>query len=519
MSSRDEMQKLIDSVEAVRARGSERSGAPGRGALGRLHVRKRLSLLLDEGRLYEVGTFVTPEDDPHDPAGRAPADGVVTGTGTIAGRPVSVVGNDFSVMGGSMGTAGGRKVEHQAQTALREGHPLVMLFESGGHRIQEALDSRHFAFGGDVAFQLRTLCAMSGWAPMVALILGSNFAGPSNYAAFADIVIMVRGSSLMGIAGPALVRLATGEELSKEDLGSPELQADQLGMADFVCDTEEEALELARTVLSYLPQNARETPPVVESREPTTADQLLDLVPTSLRRAYDMRKVLRAIVDEDSFLEVRKSHARNLLTGFARLAGRPVGIVANQPLRMAGCLTADACEKGAHFVSMCDAFGIPLVYFIDTPGLLVGMSAERSGLLRRSAKMIFALGQATVPRFSVVVRKGYGIAYQTMSGGRDFGNDLSLVWPTAEVCGMQIEGAVDIVHRREIDGAEDPTAKRDEIIAEYRARVGPLQAVGGFGIDELVDPRETRGRLIEAMTRARERDLHEPPRRHAIAPI
>ncbi|ASW55643.1 hypothetical protein CIK06_17835 [Plantactinospora sp. KBS50] len=512
------MRALIDEVEALRVRNAGRAAAAGPGAPGRLHARNRVSALLDEGRLYEVGTFVTPEDDPYDPAGRAPADGVLTGTGRVDGRPVSVVASDFSVMGGSMGTAGGRKIEHQAQTALREGHPLVMLLESGGHRIQEALDSRHFAFGGDVAFQLRTLCSLSGWAPMVALILGSNFAGPSNYAAFADIVIMVRDSA-MGIAGPALVRLATGEELTKEDLGAPEFQADQLGMADFVCETEEEAIELARTVLSYLPQNAGAAPPVVRSREPSTADRLLDLVPTSLRQAYDMRRVLRAIVDEDSFLEVRRNHARNLLTGFARLDGRPVGVIANQPMQMAGCLTADACEKGAHFVSMCDAYGIPLLYFIDTPGLLVGLSAERTGLLRRSAKMIFALGQATVPRFSVIVRKAYGIAYQTMSGGRDFGNDLSLLWPTAEVCGMQIEGAVDIVHRREIDAAEDPEARRAEIIAEYRARVGPVQAAGGFGVDELIDPRDTRGRLIEAMSRARERDLHEPPRRHAIAPI
>jgi acetyl-CoA carboxylase carboxyltransferase component len=514
------MQNLIDNLQARRGGPdvTRAGGEPGP-RTGRLTVRERVARLLDDGRLFEVGSMVTPEDNPHDPECTAPADGVVTGTGTIHGRPVSVVANDFAVMGGSMGTAGGRKVEHQAQTALREGHPLVMVFESGGHRIQEALDSRHFAFGGDVAFQLKTLCALSGWAPMVALILGSNFAGPANYAAFADIVIMVRDTSVMGIAGPALVRQATGEALTKEQLGAPEFQADKLGMADFVCDTEAEALELARTVLAYLPQNSAEPPPAAPAREPSGAADLLDLVPANLRRAYDVRPVVRSILDEDSFLEIKQGFARNLVTGFARLGGRPVGVVANQPLRLAGCLDADACEKGAHFVSMCDAYGLPLVYFIDTPGLLVGMSAERTGLLRRSAKMIFALGQATVPRFSVVMRKGYGIAYQTMSGGRDFGNDLSLIWPTAEICGMQIEGAVDIIHRREIDSSADPAAARSGLIAGYRARVGPAQAASGFGVDELIDPRDTRGRLIEALSRARRRDLHEPPRRHAIAPI
>lgn len=522
MNERESMHDLLKRIEAAREparNGQARPRGEGGDGSARPDVRERVVRLLDDGRLFEVGSLVTPEDDPRDSDRRAPADGVVTGTGAVHGRPVSVVANDFSVMGGSMGTAGGRKVEHQAQTALREGHPLVILFESGGHRIQEALDSRHFAFGGDVGFQLSTLCRLSGWSPVVAVMLGSNFAGPSNYAAFADIVIMVRETSVMGIAGPALVRLATGEQLTKEELGAPELQADQLGMADFVCDTEAEAVALGRRVLSYLPQNAQEAPPLAEPREPEGAQRLLDLVPTNLRRAYDIRNVLRAILDEGSLLEVKERFAPNLVTGFARLGGRAVGVLANQPIHLAGCLDAAACEKGAHFVSLCDAFGLPLVYFIDGPGLLVGMKAERSGLLRRSAKMIFALGQATVPRFSVVVRKAYGIAYQTMSGGRDFGNDLSLIWPTAEICGIQVEGAVDIIHRREIDESEDPDATRRQLIAGYRERVGPLQAASGFGVDELVDPRDTRPRLLEALARARPRDLCEPPRRHPIAPI
>ena len=522
MSTEDAMRVLIEEIESKRRLNlinHPNSTKQNRHNLSKLHVRERISLLLDNSQFFEIGSLVTPEDNPKDPDHKSPADGVVTGTGRINNRPVSIVGNDFSVMGGSMGTAGGRKVEHQAQTALREGHPLIMLFESGGHRIQEALDSRHFSFGGDVGFQLKTLCALSGWTPTIALMLGSNFAGPSNYAAFADVVIMIRNSSVMGIAGPALVRLATGEELSKEDLGSAELQADQLGMADFVCDSEEEALALTRDILAYLPQNSAESAPITANAEPLTASELLSLVPTSLRRGYDIKPVLKAIVDEDSFLEFKSGFAKNLVIGFARLNGRPVGVLANQPMHLAGSLDADACEKGAHFVTMCDAYGLPLVYFIDTPGLLVGMSAERSGLLRRSAKMIFALGQATVPRFSVIVRKAYGIAYQTMSGGRDFGNDLSLLWPTAEICGMQIEGAVDIIYRREIESAPIPEARRMEIIGEFRDRVSPIQAAGGFGVDELINPRDTRERLIEALSRAKERDLHEPPRKHPIFPI
>lgn len=521
MSNREEMLALIAMVEEARdQRTAVREGSTHAGESdARLHARERIARLVDGRRFVEVGSLVTPEDDPRDPGNRVPADGVITGTGQIHGRPVSVVANDFSVMGGSMATAGGRKVERQAQTALREGHPLVMLFESGGHRIQEALDSRHFAFGGDVAFQLKTLCALSGWVPTIAVMFGSNFAGPSNFAAFADFVIMVRGTSAMGIAGPALVRLATGEELSTTELGSSEFQADQLGMAHFVVDTEEEALDLVRLLLAYLPQNAQMKPEQTESLDPVSAEQLLDFVPTSMRRAYDIRPVIGAIVDEGSVLEVQAGFAKNLVTAFARLGGSTVGVLANQPMHLAGSLDADACEKGAHFVSVCDAYGIPLVYLIDTPGLLVGMTAERSGLLRRSAKMIAALGNATVPRMSIVIRKAYGIAYQTMSGGRDFGNDLSLLWPTAEVCGMQIEGAVDIIYRRVIDGDGAPAERRASLIAEFRERVGPLQAASGFGIDELIDPRDTRSRLLEALERSRERNLGHPPKRHSIPPI
>lgn len=491
-------------------------------ALGKLTVRERVTNLIDAGSFHEVGTFVTPEGEPGDDARRrAPRDGVLTGTALVDGRPVSVVGNDFTVMGGSMGTAGGRKVELQAQTALRDGHPLVMLFDSGGHRIQEALDSRHFSFGGDVAFQLSTLCRMSGWSPMIAVMMGAGFAGPSNYAAFADIVIMVRNTSTMGIAGPALVRMATGEDVTKEDLGSAELQAEQVGMADFVCENDAEAMKLVRTLLGYFPQNAQELPPRTDALEPSTgADELLDIVPTNLRRAYDVRRVIDGIVDGGSFLEVKESYAKNLVTGFARIDGRPVGVVANQPVHLAGCLTSGACEKGAHFVTMCDAFGLPLVYLVDTPGLLVGSDSERSGLLRRSAKMIFALGQATVPRYSVIIRKAYGIAYQTMSGGRDFGNDLSLVWPSAEVCGMQIEGAVDVVHSRELEAADDRDALHAKLVENYRDRVSPYKAASGFGVDELIDPRETRARLIEALSRApRRRRNNEPPKHHSIAPL
>jgi acetyl-CoA carboxylase carboxyltransferase component len=519
---------LLEGVEAQRAAiyddGRPEAVAKQHG-LGKLTARERIDRLVDTGSFIEVGVFTEPAHETEFTRNVvAPADGVVTGSATIARRPVGLTVGDFTVLGGSMGLIGGLKIEQIGQQCMQDGHPLVMLFDGGGHRIQEALDSRHFSFGSSISLRWSTMSALSGWVPMVAAILGPGFAGPANYAAMSDLVVVVREIGTMGIAGPALVKIALGEDVTKESIGSADLQANDYGVVDLAVDSEEEALAAIERFLSYLPSNAGELPPIIEVGADDATDrrdeELLDLVPANTRRAYDVRRVLELVADRDSVFELKPGYARNIVTAFARLGGRPVGVIANQPMHRAGTIDTPACEKGAHFVSLCDAFGLPLVYFIDTPGILIGSAAEQSGLIRRHARMMYELGHATVPRLTVVLRKGYGVAYVMMNGGREFAPDLNIIWPTAEICGMQIEGAVDVVYRREVTQAEDPAAKRQELIDGFRAQVGPVQAASGFGVDDIVDPRDTRARLIHALERAapRRRPTH-PPKRHGISPI
>lgn len=490
-------------------------------ALGKLSARERIAGLVDGGSFREFGALVEPAPA-HDEseAVAAPVDGVVTGAGRIEGRPVMLCSFDFTVVGGSNGKVGGLKMQRMMTQALDHGLPFVMLFDGGGHRIQEGLDSRHFAFGSN-SFQIQA--QLSGWVPMVAAIMGPGFAGPSNYAALADFVVMVRGTSTMGIAGPALVKAAIGEEISKDELGGAEIQADRHGIADLAVDDDKAALAAIRRFLGYFPCNAGEAPPVASSADPVERreEKLLEVVPENPRRAYDVRRVVAAVMDRDSLLELKPGYARNIVTSLARLDGRPVGVIANQALHLGGALDSAACEKAAHFVSLCDAFGLPLIYFIDMPGFLVGSAAERSGLARRSGRLIYELGHATVPRLSVVLRKGYGLGYIAMCGGRSFDADLCIAWPTAEICAMSVGGAVDVAYRSQIRAASDPEAKRAELITRFRNQLGALRAAEGFGIDDVIDPRDTRPVLIDALRRAaprRRRDL-SPPKRHGISPI
>jgi propionyl-CoA carboxylase beta chain len=493
--------------------------------LGKQTARERISGFADDGSFVEFGRLVQPAKETELSKDiDAPADGVITGTARVEGRPVGLMVSDFTVAGGSMATTGGLKCERVGRQCLEHGYPLVMLFDGGGHRIQEALDSRHFSFGATVCMRYSTQSELSGWVPQATAILGPGFAGPANYAALSDFVVIVREIGTMGIAGPALVEIAIGEQTTKEELGGADMAAGTYGVADLAVNTEEEAFEAVQRFLSYLPSNAGELPPRAEpgpdDAKDRRDDKLLDLVPANTRVAYDVRKVIAAMADRDSVFELKPRYAKNIVTAFARFGGRPVGVIANQPMVRAGTIDVPATEKASHFVSMCDAFGVPLLYLIDTPGIMVGTAAEHSGLIRRHAKMMWELGHATVPRFTVVLRKGYGIAYVMMNGGREFDPDLSLIWPTAEICGMQIEGAVDVAHRREVAAAEDPEAKREELIAAYRAQVGPLQAAAGFGVDEIVDPRDTRFRIIDALqTCAPRRRSTHPPKYHGISPI
>jgi acetyl-CoA carboxylase carboxyltransferase component len=488
-------------------------------ALGKLTARERIARLLDDGSFRELGGLVQPSRATPDTADVvAPADGVVTGTGRIDGRPAVVMASDFTVLGGSNGTVGELKVERCARLALDHGLPFVMLLDGGGHRIQEGLDSRHFAWGHTL---FGVLGALSGWAPVVAAIMGPGFAGPSNFASLADFVVMVRETATMGVAGPALVKAGTGEEVDAQTLGGPREQAHRNGIADLVADDEDACLHALRTYLSFLPSNAREAPPRTEPREPPAevAASIGDVVPFDTRRAYDVRAVIAGLVDGAETLEVKPRFARNIVTTLARIDGRPVGIVANQAAHLAGTLDTPACEKAAHFISVCDAFGLPLVFLVDVPGFKVGLSAERSGLARRAGKLLYELAQATVPRFTVVLRKGYGLAYIAMCGGRSFGADLSVAWPQAEISAMTVEGAVDVAYRRKVTAAPDPEAYRRELIERFRGQLGAARAAEAFGIDDVIAPAETRPALIDALGRCTERRAVASRRYHGITPI
>jgi acetyl-CoA carboxylase carboxyltransferase component len=492
---------------------------------GKLTARERVEYFCDEGSFDEIGQLAAPamatpemfdwsrED--------APADGVVVGIGEVDDRTIGIAATDFTVKGGSIGHTTGEKIHRVMDIACRQGFPVVMLWEGGGHRIQEGLDARPFAHGDNGTFDLQA--KMSGWVPMVSAMMGPGFAGPTNYAAMCDFVPMVEGSTL-GIAGPKLVKAALGHDLDMESYGSPHFHTVETGMADLTCADDEECLDTIQQFLSYLPSNAKNEPPKVDDFDgpyKNEVEELLDVVPAEPKKGYDVHDVITGIVDQDSFFELKPRYARNIVTGFARLRGRSIGIVANNPRIMAGTLDVPASDKGSHFISMCDAFNIPLVFLTDIPGVLPGPDSEREGIARHSGKFVYEIGRATVPTVNVVLRRGYGIGYLCMAGGRSTDNELTVVWPTAEIAAMSIEGAVDIVYREQINNASDPEAKREELIEKFTDRTGAIRAAEGMGIDAVIDPRETRERVARALERSESNPNPEdlPPKHHSINPI
>ncbi len=514
---------LLSKIEAARRKVLD-EGRPDAVAKRRsfemMTARERVAVLADESSFREFGSLVEPHRD--NELNRdldAPADGIITGTGKIEGRYANIVAHDYTVYGGSSGKVGGLKLARAVQRSIDRGMPLVMLLEGGGHRIQDGKNAAHFA-GASPVFQ--NMAGTSGWIPTVAAMMGQGFAGPTNYSALSDFVVMVGGKATMGMAGPALVKAGTGVEISKEDLGGAKRQAAQQGIADLAVDSEEECLAMARKFLSYLPSNARAPLPITTCGDPIDRrdDSLFDLVPADSRKVYDVRKVIGVLADKGSVFELKPDFARNIVTAFMRLNGRPVGVVANQTLRKGGILDTPSCEKAAHFIAMCDTFGLPLVFLIDVPGFSIGPSAEESGLGRRSGRLFYELGIATVPRVSVVLRKGYGGGYFAMAGGRSFEADAAYAWPTAEICAMSIEGAVDVAFRRDYQDADDPAAVRQKMIDRIKTQTESIGAARDFGIDEVIDPRDTRALLIETFDSApRRRPDRNPPRYRAISPI
>ena len=484
---------------------------------GKLTARERLDLLLDPGSFVELDRFVTHR-------GRefgldkieAPADGVVTGHGTIDGRPVAVFSQDFTVLGGSLGEGHAEKIVKIMDLALSSGIPVIGLNDSGGARIQEGVT----ALGGYAEIFFRNVMT-SGVVPQISVIMGPCAGGAVYSPAMTDFIIMVRGTSYMYVTGPQVVKAVTREDVSHEELGGADVHAAKSGVAHFVAEDDEDALGLVRRLLAYLPQNNVDDPPRSEpTDDPTRMDDALNpLVPEEPTKPYDMHEVIHRIVDHGEFLEVHREFAPNLLVGFARLNGRPVGIVAQQPAVLAGVLDIDSADKGARFVRFCDAFNIPLVTFVDVPGFMPGTAQESGGIIRHGAKLLYAYCEATVPKLTVITRKAYGGAYDVMSSQHIRG-DLNLAWPTAEIAVMGPEGAIDIIFRKELMEAEDAEARRRELVEAYRAQfANPYIAAGRGYIDDVIEPRETRPRLIAALELLQTKRQTIPKRKHGNIPL
>jgi propionyl-CoA carboxylase beta chain len=486
-------------------------------ARGKLTARERLELLLDEESFRELDAMVTHrasdfglEDE------RYLGDGVVTGHGTIDGRPVFAYAQDFTVFGGSLSEAHAEKICKVMDLAMENGAPVIGLADSGGARIQEGVVS----LGGYADIFLRNTLA-SGVVPQLSIILGPCAGGAVYSPAITDFTVMVDGSSYMFVTGPNVVKTVTHEEIDFEGLGGARVHNETSGVAQFLAAGEPQALELARALIGYLPQNNVELTPLRPDWEPpAVSGELLDaLIPDSAKQSYDMHEVIRGVVDAGSFTEVHEHFARNIICGFARVEGRSVGIVAQQPEVLAGVLDIDASDKAARFVRTCDCFNVPLVTLVDVPGFLPGVDQEHRGIIRHGAKLLFAYSEATVPKVTVITRKAYGGAYDVMSS-KHIRGDMNFAWPTAEIAVMGVEGAVNIVFRERIAAAEDPDAERARLVAEYEERfANPYVAAARGYVDEVILPSETRERLVSSLRLLEGKRQSLPPKKHSNIPL
>ena len=484
---------------------------------GRMTARERIDFILDPGSFVELDKFKTHRATDFGMAERRiPGDGVVTGYGTIDGRQVCVFSQDFTVFGGSLSGAFAEKVCKVMDLAMRVGCPIIGLNDSGGARIQEGVAS----LGAYAEVFLRNTLA-SGVIPQLSVILGPCAGGAVYSPAITDFVFMVRGLSHMFVTGPDVVRTVTHEEVSFEELGGADVHVGRSGVAHFVADSEIESLAQVRRLLSFLPSNNLGEPPVAATSDPTdrVEPRLNEIVPDEPTRSYDMQEVIRLIVDDGDLFEVQAEYAPNLLTGFARLGGRPVGVVAQVPGVLAGVLDISASAKGARFVRFCDCFNVPLVTFVDVPGFLPGVAQEHGGIIRHGAKLLYAYCEATVPKLTVITRKAYGGAYDVMSS-KHIRGDANFAWPTAEIAVMGAEGAVNIIYRDRIARADDPAATRRELTAAYEAQLlNPYEAAARGYLDAVIEPQETRPRLIAALEALRTKRDTNPPKKHGNIPL
>jgi acetyl-CoA/propionyl-CoA carboxylase carboxyl transferase subunit len=520
----DEPEKTVeDRIAELRKRRKATLSPGGRDAArkqhdkGKLTARERLDVLMDEGSFVETDPFAVHRA--HDfgmDRKRPPGDGIITGYGTVDGRKVFVASQDFTVFGGSMGEVHAQKVTKVMDLAMSTGAPFVAINDSGGARIQEGAASLA-GYGYNFERNVRA----SGVIPQISVIMGPCAGGAVYSPAITDFTFMVRETSHMFITGPDVIKTVTGEDVTMEELGGAMTHATKSGVASFVGEDDEDVLNRVRYLLSFLPSNNLEDPPAyAPTDDPNrSADALTHLVPDRAKEPYDMHEVIRYVVDDGEFLEIFPLWAMNVVIGLARLDGRSVGVIANQPKVNAGTLDIEASEKASRFVRFCDAFNIPILTFVDVPGFLPGTNQEYNGIIRHGAKLLYAYAEATVPRMTVITRKAYGGAYLVMNS-KHLRSDVAFAWPTAEIAVMGAEGAVNVVFRKEIEKAADPARKKQELIREYREKFSTPYAAAERGfIDDVIEPAETRARLIKALRMLSTKRETVPARKHGNIPL
>ncbi|MGE5589921.1 MAG: acyl-CoA carboxylase subunit beta [Bacillota bacterium] len=514
------MRERVERLEEERQRialGGGQEKLEKRRASGRLTARERLELLFDPGSFTELDAFVRHRStsfglDKVD----APADGVITGFGTVAGRQAYAYAQDFTVLGGSLGEMHANKICKAMDLAAKAGVPFIGINDSGGARIQEGVAGLN---GYGRIFWRNT--NYSGVIPQISAIMGPCAGGAVYSPALTDFIFMVDGTSHMFITGPEVIKTVTGEDVTFEQLGGAVTHNQVSGVAHFIAPDDQAAIQQIKRLLSFLPSNNLEDPPLLPvSDPPGRADErLLDVVPTDPNKPYDVREVILSVVDGGDFMEVHERWATNMVVGFARLEGRPVGIIANQPRVLAGCIDVNSSDKAARFIRFCDAFGLPVVTFVDTPGYLPGTAQEHGGIIRHGAKLLYAYSEATVPKLTIILRKAYGGAYLAMCS-QSLGADLSYAWPTAEIAVMGPDGAANIVFKREIEKAEDPAAKRKALIADYREQFATPFVAASLGLVEgVIDPRETRDVLCRGLRSLAGKRESRPAHKHGNFPI
>jgi acetyl-CoA carboxylase carboxyltransferase component len=486
-------------------------------AKGKLTARERLARLLDHGTFNELEPFITHQGDEMGLAAeKYLGDGVITGYGQIDGRTVYVYAQDFTIYGGTLSEMQSHKICRVMDLALRNGVPIIGLIDSGGARIQEGVRSL-----GGYAEIFRRNAQLSGVIPQISVMLGPCAGGAAYSPALTDLIIMVERHSYMFLTGPQVIKAVTGEQIDTESLGGADVHMTISGTAHLATKTEEEALDLCRHFISYLPSNNVENPPYIKPTDDPLRmdDELNSIVPLDPSMPYAMHNVIEHIVDTGSFLEIQPTYARNAIVGLARIGGHSVGVVAQEPMFMAGVIDINASDKITRHVRMCDCFNIPLVTFVDSPGFLPGINQEHGGIIRHGAKVLYAYSEATVPKVSIITRKAYGGAYVVMSS-KYLGTDVNYAWPSAEIAVLGAEGAVNILFKEEIDASPDPVALRAKLAEDYRQKFNnPYHAASAGYVDDVIEPRETRAKIIASLAALRDKYAPAPPRKHGNIPV